>query len=149
MNTLVDTIKEYDWRSSTAIPALTGRTPTGHPQAEMWLGAHPAGPSALIRSGVRRTLADVIADDAKLGSAVKERFGTRLPYLLKVIAVARPLSLQVHPSEGQARSGFSSGDANYVDRTGALTANSCLPCRAGHRDCGWPYRWSRSGSGTI
>ncbi|WP_406314337.1 mannose-6-phosphate isomerase, class I [Streptosporangium sp. NBC_01639] len=117
MNTLVNTIKEYDWGSPTAIPALTGRTPTGRPQAEMWLGAHPAGPSALIRSGVRRTLADVITDDAdaELGPAVKERFGTRLPYLLKVIAVARPLSLQVHPSEEQARSGFSSGDANYVD----------------------------------
>ncbi|NUW31903.1 mannose-6-phosphate isomerase, class I [Nonomuraea sp. SMC257] len=117
MHTLINTIKEYDWGSPTAIPALAGRTPTGRPQAEMWLGAHAAGPSTLVRDGVRRTLTEVIAHDvdAEIGPATRERFGARLPYLLKMIAVAQPLSIQVHPSPEQARGAFDSGDANYVD----------------------------------
>jgi mannose-6-phosphate isomerase len=113
---LWNTVKNYDWGSRTAIATLTGRpVPTSLPEAEMWLGAHPSGSSSLVRQGTRRSLAETVAADplTELGRPTAERFGSRLPYLLKLIAVDLPLSLQVHPSQEQAEEGFARGA--YVD----------------------------------
>src|SRR5690606_38457005 len=49
-----------------------------------------------------------------LGEGVRARFGDRLPYLLKLIAAERPLSLQVHPSLERAREGFAREEAAGV-----------------------------------
>ncbi|MFO7400882.1 MAG: mannose-6-phosphate isomerase, class I [Actinomycetales bacterium] len=116
MDLLTNPIKDYPWGSRTAIAALTGRQATG-PEAEMWFGAHPSGSSTLVRDGTELTLADAVAADpaGMLGDQVIERFGERLPYLMKLIAVERPLSLQVHPDAGQAAAGYARGDANYSD----------------------------------
>lgn len=113
---LSNPIKDYPWGSRTAIAALTGRTASG-PEAEMWLGAHPASPSRLARDGADLTLAEALAADpvGMLGQPVVDRFGERLPYLMKLIAVDRPLSLQVHPDAEQAADGHARGDANYTD----------------------------------
>lgn len=110
MYLLDNPIKDYAWGSRTDIAALTGRSvPAPGPEAEMWLGAHPAGPSRLVPDG--RTLAEAIAADpvGMLGPAVYDRYGPRLPYLLKLIAVAQPLSLQVHPTAEQAAAGHARG----------------------------------------
>ncbi|WP_432927553.1 mannose-6-phosphate isomerase, class I [Microbispora sp. CA-135349] len=116
MDLLINPIKDYPWGSRTAIAELTGRPASG-PEAEMWLGAHPAAPSRLTRDGAETTLADVVAADpvGTLGEAVAGRFGRRLPYLMKLIAVDAPLSLQVHPDAEQAADGHARGDANYTD----------------------------------
>jgi mannose-6-phosphate isomerase len=91
------------------------------------MGAHPSAPSGLERDGHRVTLDAVIARDApgELGSQVAERFGGRLPFLLKVLAASKALSIQVHPSRAQAQAGYreenerglAPGDKsrNYVD----------------------------------
>ncbi|MGW5502133.1 mannose-6-phosphate isomerase, class I [Streptomyces rochei] len=104
MDRLDNTVRPYAWGSPTAIPALLGTEPTGEPQAEMWMGAHPGAPS---RTG-RGTLADVIDADPEreLGPASVARFGPRLPFLLKLLAAGAPLSLQVHPDLAQARAGY-------------------------------------------
>ncbi|MGW2619240.1 mannose-6-phosphate isomerase, class I [Streptomyces sp. NPDC001500] len=104
MDRLDNTIRPYAWGSPTAIPHLLGARPTGEPQAEMWMGAHPGAPS---RTG-RGTLADVIAADParELGARTVARFGPRLPFLLKLLAAGAPLSLQVHPDLTQAEQGF-------------------------------------------
>ncbi|MBG0822724.1 mannose-6-phosphate isomerase, class I [Planomonospora sp. ID91781] len=110
MHLMTNPVKDYPWGSRTDIAALTGRpVPAPGPEAEMWLGAHPAGPSLL--SGDGRSLAEAIAADplGQLGEETLTRFGARLPYLMKLIAVARPLSLQVHPSAGQAADGHARG----------------------------------------
>jgi mannose-6-phosphate isomerase len=116
MDLLTNPIKDYDWGSRTAIAELTGRAAAG-PEAEMWLGAHPSGPSTLVRDGVVRPMHDVVTADpeGELGASVVERFGPRLPYLLKLIAVDRPLSLQVHPTAEQAAAGYERKDGNYSD----------------------------------
>lgn len=44
MDRLSNTVRPYAWGSTTAIPALLGVAPTGEPQAEMWMGAHPGAP---------------------------------------------------------------------------------------------------------
>ncbi|MEU9801643.1 mannose-6-phosphate isomerase, class I [Streptomyces sp. NPDC051000] len=108
MDRLTNTIRPYAWGSTTAIPALLGVEPTGEPQAEMWMGAHPGAPSRLDRGAGETTLSAVIAADParELGAATVARFGPRLPFLFKILAAGAPLSLQVHPDLTQARAGY-------------------------------------------
>ncbi|MFJ4781000.1 mannose-6-phosphate isomerase, class I [Streptomyces sp. NPDC088762] len=108
MDRLTNTIRPYAWGSTTAIPSLLGVEPTGEPQAEMWMGAHPAAPSRLDRGHGETALSDVIAADpeGELGAPTVARFGPRLPFLLKLLAAGAPLSLQVHPDRAQAEAGF-------------------------------------------
>ena len=51
----------YAWGSRTAIPALLGVEPDGDPQAELWIGAHPALPSFVDRDGASIGLDALIA----------------------------------------------------------------------------------------
>jgi mannose-6-phosphate isomerase len=110
------------------IAGLQGRpAPTAQPEAELWMGAHPSAPSGIERAGGHTTLDAVIAADpvGELGAPCAERFGGRLPFLLKVLAAEKALSIQVHPSREQAEAGYRAeterglapGDKarNYVD----------------------------------
>lgn len=116
MDRLVNTVRPYAWGSLTAIPELLGARPTGEPQAEMWMGAHPGAPSRLDRGEGSVALSDVIAADPEreLGAEAVRAFGPRLPFLLKVLAAASPLSLQVHPDLAQAKEGFADEEARGV-----------------------------------
>ncbi|MFG2356500.1 mannose-6-phosphate isomerase, class I [Streptomyces sp. NPDC048521] len=104
MDRLDNTIRPYAWGSPTAIPHLLGVEPTGEPQAEMWMGAHPGAPSRTARG----TLVEVIEADPEqeLGARAVARFGPHLPFLLKILAAGAPLSLQVHPNLEQAKEGY-------------------------------------------
>ncbi|MER5548820.1 mannose-6-phosphate isomerase, class I [Streptomyces sp. NPDC001118] len=104
MDRLDNTVRPYAWGSTTAIPHLLGVDPTGEPQAEMWMGAHPGAPSRTARG----TLVDVIDADpeGELGAEAVAKFGPRLPFLLKILAAGAPLSLQVHPNLEQAKEGY-------------------------------------------
>ena len=104
MDRLDNTIRPYAWGSTTAIPALLGVEPSGEPQAEMWMGAHPGAPSRTARG----TLVEVVDADPKgeLGPAAVAKFGPRLPFLFKILAAGAPLSLQVHPDLAQAKEGY-------------------------------------------
>jgi mannose-6-phosphate isomerase len=98
----------YAWGSSTAIAELLGNVPGGGPEAELWLGAHPRSPARLVdptEAGGAVDLREWIARDPSTalgGNALNPR----LPFLLKILAAASPLSLQVHPNAEQAREGF-------------------------------------------
>ncbi|MYV97669.1 mannose-6-phosphate isomerase, class I [Streptomyces sp. SID3343] len=124
MDRLLNRIRANAWGSLTAIPELLGVAPTGKPQAELWMGAHPGAPSEVDRGDGPRSLVDLIAEnpDGELGADTAARFGPRLPFLLKVLAAAEPLSLQVHPDAVQARHGFAEEEARGV------------PIRAPHRN---------------
>jgi mannose-6-phosphate isomerase len=113
---LTNTVRPYSWGSLTAIPALLGTPPTGEPQAELWMGAHPGAPSTLDRGDGPRPLDAVIAADpeGELGAPVVQRFGPALPFLLKLLAAGEPLSVQVHPDLDQARAGFAAEEARGV-----------------------------------
>lgn len=102
-------IQEYAWGSHTAISELLGNpSPSDNPQAELWLGAHPKAPSRVEYGGRRVSLAKLIEKNPKniLGEAVAEKFDNQLPYLFKVLAAAKPLSIQAHPNPIQAKQGF-------------------------------------------
>ncbi|AVH97211.1 mannose-6-phosphate isomerase, class I [Streptomyces cinereoruber] len=109
MDRLVNTVRPYAWGSTTAIPELLGTAPTGEPQAEMWMGAHPGAPSRTERGPLHELIdADPVRE---LGERTVERFGPHLPFLFKILAAAAPLSLQVHPDLDQARAGFAAEEA--------------------------------------
>lgn len=119
MDPLACTVMPYPWGSRTAIAALTGRpTPSAEPEAELWMGAHPVAPSLVERDGARASLDAVIAraPARELGDDVVRELGPRLPFLLKVLAAAEPLSLQAHPTLEQARAGFADEEARGVPR---------------------------------
>ncbi|GAA0493493.1 mannose-6-phosphate isomerase, class I [Streptomyces sp. NPDC046215] len=116
MDRLANTVRPYAWGSTTAIPELLGTAPTGEPQAELWLGAHPGAPSHVDRGSGPRPLSEAIAADpeGELGTEAVRRFGPRLPFLLKLLAAASPLSLQVHPDRAQAEAGFADEERRGV-----------------------------------
>ncbi|MBC9716662.1 mannose-6-phosphate isomerase, class I [Streptomyces sp. TRM66268-LWL] len=112
MDRLTNTIRPYAWGSATAIPQLLGVEPTGEPQAEMWMGAHPGAPSRLERGPLNEVID--AAPEAELGAAAVAKFGPRLPFLLKLLAAGAPLSLQVHPNLEQAKEGYADEEQRGV-----------------------------------
>jgi mannose-6-phosphate isomerase len=121
---LTGVIRPYAWGSRTAIADLQGRpAPTDEPEAELWLGAHPADPSTVPGPDGPVELTKLIADDpqGQLGTGIAGAFGARLPYLLKVLAADAPLSLQAHPDAEYAQVAFARQEAdpdapkNYTD----------------------------------
>lgn len=102
-------VQHYAWGHTTAIPRLLGAEPDGRPWAELWFGTHLGGPSRVID----------VPDDAIVGerphSGVDDTRGLstslvsstgELPFLVKLLAAAEPLSLQSHPSLQQAQAGY-------------------------------------------
>lgn len=119
MDILECTVMPYAWGSRTAIAELTGRpAPAATPEAELWMGAHPLAPSRIVRGGAARSLADVVAEapERELGAEAHRAFGPRLPFLLKVLAAAEPLSIQAHPTAEQARAGFDDEEKRGIPR---------------------------------
>jgi len=115
---LVNPVRPYAWGSRTVLAALQGRpVPSPAPEAELWIGAHPADPSTVTRPDGPLSLAALVEADpaGTLGEPVARRFGARLPFLLKLLAAAEPLSLQAHPDAERARERHAAGDPNYVD----------------------------------
>lgn len=106
-----NTPRAYAWGSTDALPAMLGHEPTGEPQAELWLGDHPGSPASVAKATpVPHTLIELIELDP-------DRYGVNggpLPFLLKVLAIGAPLSLQVHPNEAQAAEGFAAENAAGV-----------------------------------
>jgi len=102
-------LRSYAWGSRTAIAELRGlATPSNHPEAELWLGAHPGDPARVITESGSESLLEVLhrEPERELGRENLEAFGGRLPFLLKLLAAEEPLSLQAHPSAVQAEEGF-------------------------------------------
>lgn len=107
---LANRIKLDPWGPVDGLVPLVGTPPTGEREAELWVGTHAAFPSATTAGA---TLGAAIDADPTglLGADVVERFGARLPFLLKVLAIDSPLSIQLHPDPEQAAAGFAREEA--------------------------------------
>ena len=109
-----NTPRAYAWGSRDALPELLGTAPNGEPQAELWLGDHPGAPASVAKASPNpQTLIELIESDP-------ERYGVdgkHLPFLLKVLGIGAPLSLQVHPNKRQAEAGFAREQAAGVPPT--------------------------------
>ncbi|MDR0512009.1 MAG: mannose-6-phosphate isomerase, class I [Treponema sp.] len=106
---LLNTVKNYEWGSTEWLAALMGQKNVSKvPQAELWMGVHQSSPSRLLMpNGEEVSLQELIDSDREkfLGSEVSQNFG-KLPFLFKVLAAAKPLSIQAHPNKKQAEEGF-------------------------------------------
>ena len=102
-------IQPYAWGSMTAIAELLGQpSPSNQPEAELWMGAHPKAPSQVWYQGRWQSLHEMIRQEplSFLGETAIRHFGPQLPFLLKVLAVEQPLSIQAHPDKAMAQKGF-------------------------------------------
>ncbi len=131
---LTGVIQSYEWGSTQALAAMMGYKPAKEPQAELWFGTHRRGSATLLRPSADghpsnpQVLDEVISANplGELGSMVANKFAGELPFLLKVLAVAQPLSLQAHPNRTQAHKGYEAEERHgiplqapnrsYVDR---------------------------------
>lgn len=110
-------VQYYSWGSKSAIQSLV--KDLAHPEkpvAELWMGAHPKGTSEVFYNQKWQPLDRVIADNPSsiLGKDVAETFHNTLPFLFKVLAAERPLSIQVHPDRGQAVKGYETENQKYI-----------------------------------
>lgn len=116
MDLLSGKMRHYPWGSRDLIAQLQGQShPTERPEAELWFGAHPAGSAAIDGT----PLVELIVEDPipQLGQRSHDKWGSGLPFLLKLLAAAEPLSLQAHPSLDQAREGFARENAEGIPLT--------------------------------
>ena len=119
---LKNTVQKYAWGSTTAIQTLLGEKKSSpEPAAELWMGAHPKAPSMVNDEGQWVNLTDLIAKDPRgiLGKKVAKKFKNQLPYLFKVLAAAKPLSIQAHPSLEMAREGYENENKHGIPITAA------------------------------
>lgn len=106
---LKNPVQNYAWGSRTFIQQLMGDPlPGDKPQAELWMGVHPKAPSQVLYNSEWISLPEFIRKDPEgiLGESVAKKFSDKLPFLFKVLAAAKPLSIQAHPDRDQAREGF-------------------------------------------
>lgn len=118
MELLENPVRPYAWGSRTTIADLLGKpVPAPHPEAELWMGAHPGDPSRIGDV----PLVDVLAKDpsGQLGVEVAARWDGRLPFLMKVLAAEEALSLQAHPSAEQAAEGYAREERQGIPRDAA------------------------------
>ncbi|NQT58977.1 MAG: mannose-6-phosphate isomerase, class I [Bacteroidetes bacterium] len=109
-------IQHYAWGNSHSIPQLLGKEPNGSPWAELWLGTHPKGPAEIVFENDTISLQNYIQQSPLeiLGRAA-EQFNGELPFLLKILAVDKPLSIQCHPTKSQAEKGFLKENYDGID----------------------------------
>ncbi|WP_228373755.1 mannose-6-phosphate isomerase, class I [Demequina maris] len=127
MYRLQPALQNYAWGMTEVLEDLVGLPHSGDPVAEAWWGAHTSAPALAIaahhdgadeaglHAGDALPLDELISriPETMLGPDLAGRW-ERLPYLLKVLAIAKPLSLQVHPTLDQAEAGYKDEDQRGV-----------------------------------
>ena len=91
--------RDYAWGSAELIASLLGTEPDGKPQAEIWFGTHPSSESSVVD---------------QTGGNLSQRVG-QLSFLVKILAAAKPLSIQAHPTKEWAAKRFAEGYPGYAD----------------------------------
>jgi len=94
MQVISGALKNYEWGIPGGLTpwlAQGAGTQTREPQAELWFGVHPSGASQIVDS------------DLKLDHVLDRN---DVPILVKILAAAKPLSVQVHPLSEFAHEGY-------------------------------------------
>ena len=116
---LTGQVQHYAWGGKNYIASLIGlNSAKDQPCAEWWLGAHPSAPSEIENVTGKQSLIEFLSQNpTALGQASRQQFGDELPYLLKILDVEKPLSIQLHPTKAQAEKGFEAENAKGVSLT--------------------------------
>jgi mannose-6-phosphate isomerase len=94
-------VKNYPWGSKNLIQDHFGLGAANESVAEVWFGTHEGGQSKLLSSGQN----------------LSEAIGSKLSFLVKFLAAASPLSIQVHPNSLQAKAGFAKENSAGISLT--------------------------------
>ena len=106
-------IQHYDWGVSGQTPSAVAelgslnreeKIDEEKPHAELWMGTHLSGLNVIKETdsdSSSSSLKQHVEANAKetLGEKCLKRFGNDLPFLLKVLSVAKALSIQAHPDK--------------------------------------------------
>ena len=113
---LTGQVQHYAWGGKNYIASLIGlNSAKDQPCAEWWLGAHPSAPSEIENVTGKQSLIEFLSQNpTALGQVSRQQFGDELPYLLKILDVEKPLSIQLHPTKAQAEKGFEAENAKGV-----------------------------------
>ena len=116
---LTGQVQHYAWGGKNYIASLIGlNSAKDQPCAEWWLGAHPSAPSEIENVTGKQSLIEFLSQNpTTLGQASRQQFGDELSYLLKILDVEKPLSIQLHPTKDQAEKGFEAENAKGVALT--------------------------------
>ncbi|PIO70118.1 phosphomannose isomerase type I, partial [Teladorsagia circumcincta] len=101
-------VKKYNWGKRGTESEVARLFAAGHRNfevdedetyAELWMGTHPDGPAVLSNSATR--LSSFIAKSHSAGYLSNNNWkeDIHLPFIMKVMSIARSLSLQVHPNK--------------------------------------------------
>ena len=116
---LTGQVQHYAWGGKDYIASLIGlNSAKDQSCAEWWLGAHPSAPSEIENVTGKQSLIEFLSQNpTALGQASRQQFGDELSYLLKILDVEKPLSIQLHPTKDQAEKGFEAENAKGVALT--------------------------------
>lgn len=114
----------YDWGkkgNTSAAAKYAAATPRDDfsiqqdkPYAELWMGTHPSLPSKDLETG--RSLLEMIQDNESLmGNDITKKYHNKLPFLFKVLSIAKALSIQAHPNKKLAEQLHAKDPKNYPD----------------------------------
>ncbi|KAI0526973.1 hypothetical protein KFK09_002569 [Dendrobium nobile] len=108
-------VQNYDWGmigEESTVGRLFARNSeqmieASKPYAELWMGTHESGPSFVdlgLAEVERLALKSLVEENPSLlGEKVVKRWGKDLPFLFKVLSVAKALSIQAHPDKELAK----------------------------------------------
>lgn len=111
-------MKNYDWgriggdSHAARLFSLNSGTEIDEnkPYAEFWMGTHGSGPSYLLNGVSIGSKNEGLSlkswiekNPSVIGDSVVEKWGVNLPFLFKVLSVAKALSIQAHPDKKMAR----------------------------------------------
>ena len=122
-------LRDYDWGEIDGLSQWSHAT--GAPQAELWFGIHPTAPAIVVDS-----------EGAATGETLDEVMPPQHnPLLVKLLAAARPLSIQVHPDRALAAALSARGTLpDAEEKTEILMALEPFRIHAGWRDLGLARR---------
>ncbi|KAF7323796.1 Mannose-6-phosphate isomerase [Mycena kentingensis (nom. inval.)] len=122
---IVPTAQQYDWgkigrdskvaQFASTIPGFV--LDEAAPYAELWMGTHPKSPSRVSTSSAPLS-EHLAANPALIGERVAARFDAangNLPFLFKVLAIEKALSIQTHPDKKTAEVLFAQQPDIYKD----------------------------------
>ncbi|MBN8548952.1 MAG: mannose-6-phosphate isomerase, class I [Deltaproteobacteria bacterium] len=113
-------VQHYDWGkvgAQSIIAQITGRASEAKPFAELWMGAHPKAPALAEWNGKLTALQHIVKSNPGeiLGEKVAARWA-EIPFLFKILSIAEPLSIQLHPNKEEAQKLHARDAQNYPDQ---------------------------------
>lgn len=117
-------VKNYEWgklglQSTVALLSRSEefKVDEKSPYSELWIGTHSSGPAVIPSQNGIKLMDWISSNPSSLGSNITNTFenSVGLPFLFKVLSIAKPLSIQAHPNKETAKKLFDQFPDRYPD----------------------------------